>query len=227
LIMDTMGMVDTLAYKLLATYRFPIDRDDLKSVGYVALVEAASSYDGRHGVSFVGWAFCSVRGAMLNAIRDGHGAVTRSEKVFVDRQGGSPSVTFHADWAMPPGASDHLEPEHRVEVVRAHARLRALIEALPTAQRTIVDLYFLLGSFEPVAKKLNLSRAWVFRIYAKAVGRILQLWPTDSVQGTDGPRPSAVSGPARASCRGRRASSRGSSRRGSSRGSWPPGRLRS
>jgi len=43
MIMDTMGMVDTLAYKLLATYRFPIDRDDLKSVGYVALVEAAFS----------------------------------------------------------------------------------------------------------------------------------------------------------------------------------------
>lgn len=64
-----MPLVGHLVRELLARVPAHVNRDDLLSAGYAALVAAARGFDASRGVPFAGFAAARVRGALLDELR--------------------------------------------------------------------------------------------------------------------------------------------------------------
>src|SRR5690349_24337090 len=64
-----MPLVGHLVREMLARVPAHVNRDDLLSAGYAALVTAARGYDAERGVPFARFASARVRGALLDELR--------------------------------------------------------------------------------------------------------------------------------------------------------------
>jgi RNA polymerase sigma factor for flagellar operon FliA len=69
LIADPLPFVANVARRLARKLPDHIDLDDLIAAGNLGLIDAATRYDAKHGVSFEGFAETRIRGAMLDSIR--------------------------------------------------------------------------------------------------------------------------------------------------------------
>jgi RNA polymerase sigma factor for flagellar operon FliA len=70
LVMEHVGIVKTVAHRLMQRLPAQVDVDDLISAGLVGLIDAAGRYRASTGVPFDAFARRRVHGAMLDALRD-------------------------------------------------------------------------------------------------------------------------------------------------------------
>ena len=69
IVTEHMPLVGYLVREMLARVPAHVNRDDLLSAGYAALVQAARGFDHERGVSFARFAAARVRGALLDELR--------------------------------------------------------------------------------------------------------------------------------------------------------------
>ncbi|MCU7725071.1 sigma-70 family RNA polymerase sigma factor [Actinoplanes sp. KI2] len=69
IVQDHMPLVGHLVREMLARVPQHVNRDDLMSAGYAALVHAARGFDASRGVPFARFAAARVRGALLDELR--------------------------------------------------------------------------------------------------------------------------------------------------------------
>lgn len=191
LIEETITLVQSLAVELLRIHRFPIACEDLVSCGMRALVEAAVAFDSTRGVQFSTFAYWRVRGAMLDANRNGQGLCSRSEMSQMLREAGPTDgepgtrrpgtrlqrLTYRAgDLTRLQARTDPeaATPESTAELASVRERVRAALAALAPRQRQVLELLYYQheGSYEAVAKVLGVGRPHIFRIHARALTRL-------------------------------------------------------
>ncbi len=69
LILKHMALVGHIVRETIAKVPAHVDRDDLSSAGFAALVQAARVYDATRGVPFAGYAATRIRGAIVDELR--------------------------------------------------------------------------------------------------------------------------------------------------------------
>src|SRR5262245_45447216 len=68
LIVEYMGLVRALAWRIHQKVPRQVDIEDLVGYGTIGLAEAASTYDQTRGVRFITYAFHRIRGAILDGL---------------------------------------------------------------------------------------------------------------------------------------------------------------
>jgi RNA polymerase sigma factor for flagellar operon FliA len=68
-IMEYHHLVEHIAYRLMRRLPNHVDFEDLKSVGYIGLIEAIDRYDPNRGVPFRAYAEIRIQGSMLDHLR--------------------------------------------------------------------------------------------------------------------------------------------------------------
>lgn len=69
LILHYLGLVKSVAVRMLPVYRGRVDYDDLLSNGIIGLIDAIDRYDGTKGVRFESYAQKRIRGQILDDMR--------------------------------------------------------------------------------------------------------------------------------------------------------------
>ena len=161
-----MPLVGHLVREMLTRVPAHVNRDDLLSAGYAALVHAARGYDDERGVPFARFAAARVRGALLDELRglDWASRSVRQRAVVFSLQG---FATVGADdMVTEPGAG----PEELLIRRERLGYLRDAIDALPERLRAVVQGYF----FEErpmarIAEELGVTESRVSQLRAEAL----------------------------------------------------------
>ena len=151
LIAETLWLVRSLARELLRQHAFSISCEDLESAGMHGLVCASDAFDGRPGTRFSTFAYRRIRGAMFDAIRDGHGSCTRSEMSLMQElrdtsKNALPCLTYqiaNIPWhrfsrAEPSDAYENLGKESGAEQLAPDGSQQSLHQRTP--ERLLQDL---------------------------------------------------------------------------------------
>jgi RNA polymerase sigma factor (sigma-70 family) len=69
LVESELGMVEAVAFRVARRLPISVEREDLASIGRLALIAAAETFDRKRGVTFGAYARFRVRGAMLDSMR--------------------------------------------------------------------------------------------------------------------------------------------------------------
>jgi RNA polymerase sigma factor (sigma-70 family) len=67
----------------------------------------------------------------------------------------------------------HLNPEIAFLQAEASQRIRLAIAELSTAERTVVERYYLNAEqMDQIARDMNVNKSWVSRLHARAISRL-------------------------------------------------------
>ncbi|WP_437585618.1 sigma-70 family RNA polymerase sigma factor [Sorangium sp. So ce1000] len=200
LVEGAIPMVDRLAWAL-ALRRFSGMRDELRSAGYEALVQAVRSYDARLGERFTTYAWRRAFGAMIDCAKQarpaGRSLVEAMNKggfalaatlrddsdVFVDADGdvelrlgdACDDVAAGMAVALRSGGVPSGEEELllREDYARAIRALEEVRAALSVEGRLLLELRYEQGlTLGEIAGRVSLSEATVKRRYKELLGRL-------------------------------------------------------
>ncbi len=156
----------SLAASMVRQARFSaMDRDEFKSVAYVALVEAARTFDPSLKVSFVAFARHRIRGALLDCRRSLMGLTRKDDAALGPRYR---RLALHDEaraseldaLVAPPDGSDLEETEE----------LESYFRRLPKAQASACRLIYLDGKTQDeAAAQLGYSKAYLSRLHRDAL----------------------------------------------------------
>jgi RNA polymerase sigma factor for flagellar operon FliA len=192
LVEQTLWVVRALAVELLRAHHFSITVEDLEAYGRCGLLEAADSFDERHGTRFTTFAYYRIRGEMLDAIRDGAGQCTQSELAYMRRsRAEAPNsaretepdeqiTIINHDLAQVIATArvnddgDALSPQELADSSRVAGAVRAAIGKLPERERQVVEhLYFVPGaSLATASREFGIDRSWLCRVHARALEQL-------------------------------------------------------
>lgn len=191
-------MVERVADWLSSRYRGTLERDELMSLGYEGLVQAARRFEPSMGVPFEGYAWSRVHGAMMTAIareisfhrglreagykvmetlRDEGASLTDTDEAHqqrLDEFTGSVLAALLTGMVRsgPPPACD-AAGEARQEYARAVAVLgRAMAKLSEVEQRLIRRHYYDDALLKDIADELDMSYATVRRRHHDALRRL-------------------------------------------------------
>lgn len=139
-----LGLVKRVALHLQARVPRYVDMDDLVQAGMIGLVEAARAFDASKGISFEGFAYIRIRGAMFDEVRR-LSYLTRSavavkknhaefEHELTNKLGRQPTERELAEFM---GKDLELLQQERAEGIRFET---TSIETLPIPVENIPDL---------------------------------------------------------------------------------------
>lgn len=103
---DYIGYVDSVTYKMCRSFGCVNDFDDLRSCGYLGLLEAISRFDDTKNVTFKQFAYIRISGAIIDGMRSLYAgskkSVTFKRKMeeIISRLGTSNSDTLAAELGM-------------------------------------------------------------------------------------------------------------------------------
>ena len=166
-----------------------VDPEDLTQEGRIGLIEAAKRYDPNTGVQFESYASWWIRREVKNAIQ-AYGNVVRipdhcreayssmSESINTQVYAEEQEALTYAD-LLTTGECIEDVIIRREEAAELHARLKRMIEHLPTIdQQVICGLYgFEEDSVteEELATRLHKSPKWIHRVHIRALRQLRSL----------------------------------------------------
>ena len=200
LIMQYMGLVRALAWRIHQKLPRQIDLEDLVGYGMIGLAESATTFDPSRGYRFTTYAFHRIRGAIL----DGLSKMSwfRMEKYYddsyrypSDEEG---EVTLSpAELEMPlewfRQTADRLEKQRQVALSAAHLeaedkglsaeamanrrevheRVRQLVDALPAAAAELLRATYYDGlTLKDAAARMGRNKSWASRLHTQALARL-------------------------------------------------------
>lgn len=188
LVRDAMPMVDLLLRRLQRKSKLPVDYEDLRQIGYVALIDAANRYDSQLQVPFEVWAHHRVLGAMIDGIGSLTG-VTRSQiralneyaKAEDGRKVPSMVQVIRGDSLEPIFNESSFterpkDPEAQAQDNQFLRQLTASIGQLETEEREIILFHYQSEmNLSEIAKQRGLSRSWISRLHSKVIERLRAL----------------------------------------------------
>jgi RNA polymerase sigma factor for flagellar operon FliA len=207
LINDYYEYVYAIAKKLIKHMNLPSSMyEEFVAAGMLGLVEAASRYKPELGVSFKGFAFLRIRGAIIDNIRATSELTGRPYKIAKAIQAAeelrsselfkiekSAEITeFAAKAALifklslndlkteiePVTMPDAIE---RLEQQENKQKLLQLIERLSEKERLIITEYYILDySFTEISKRhRRMSKSWVSRLHDRALANLKRMYLED------------------------------------------------
>jgi RNA polymerase sigma factor FliA len=198
---EAMPMVERVADWLSSRYRGTLERDELVSLGYEGLVQAARRFEASMGVPFEGYAWSRVHGAMMSAIakeisfyriareagykvmetlRDDGNLLTDSEESHqkrLDDFAGSLLAALLTGIVRSGAADIALGPEGqnvaREEYQRAVSVLSRAMARLPEAEQMLIRRHYYDDALlKDIAGELSMSYATVRRRHHEALRRL-------------------------------------------------------
>ena len=189
-----LPLVKFLVARLRAAHGLRTSFEDLIAAGVVGLLEAAARFEPDRGVAFTTFAYRRVRGAILDAQRHEYGAVAGTpgrELRLSDLMKQGPANTNALPAPDPDGRragrvaamvqlvsvedidESALAPDEEVDRRRRAHRLRKALEALPSPERQIIELYYFEGeSFSEIGARLGICKPWAFRLHERALEKL-------------------------------------------------------
>lgn len=200
-IAEAMTMVERVADWLGSRYRGTLERDELVSLGYEGLVQAARRFEASMGVPFEGYAWSRVHGAMMSAIakeisfhrfareagykvmetlRDEGNVLSDSDQAHqkkLDEFTGSVLAAMLTGMVRSGSSPLALSPEGaneaREEYTRAVTVLGRTMAKLPDAEQHILKRHYYEDKLlKEIAGELNLSYATIRRRHHEALRRL-------------------------------------------------------
>jgi RNA polymerase sigma factor for flagellar operon FliA len=181
-----------VARELVARMRAPLDVEDLAGWGCLGLLEAADRFDEGRGVRFRSYAHARIRGAMLDAIRAYYGrrasAGAGEDDLMLPRVTMACADTSYAAYWYEgsdevPDRSDELPGAHREspdwEIYLGETRrlLDQAIGVLSPLERTVIVQHYVHGETVcAIARRHRLSKSWLSRVHARAVGKLREAY---------------------------------------------------
>jgi RNA polymerase sigma factor for flagellar operon FliA len=175
--------------------------EELVALGNMALVEAAGRHDPSRGISFPGYAWERIHGAMMNGIRHEKAIVTAARRALyrymrVQEEEGNVFEDTAADWLRRAGGfadgmaaamflglagdvartssgDSETALEWREDYAQAMAALREAVSRLPEREQQLIRLHYLGGhSLKKVAEHLELTYITTLRLHAAILDRL-------------------------------------------------------
>ena len=155
LVMETKELVPRLAGRAIRRFGLPEQmREELVSVGHVALLEAAARFDPSGGASFAWFAGIRINGA------------------FVDQLRRDKAPNEAASEALENVAFPALSPEERAALAEETKRLRDAVYTLSGLEKALLKALYMEGiSLTEFAKREGISKSWASRIHQRALKR--------------------------------------------------------
>lgn len=148
-------------------------RDDLRSAGYLAVVETRRRFDDARGVPFAGFARQRIRGAFLDYLRS-LDTVSRDHRRNL-RTGATdePPPRLVAETAAADVASADESPEEQLDRLRRAARVREALASLSPKLREFYQLRIVEGkTLSEIAARYGFTEVRACQIHVKMVQRL-------------------------------------------------------
>ncbi len=170
--------------------------DDLRGFGREGLLDAARSFNDRHGVPFERWASMRIRSSMIDGVRQ-WGAMplpahqrlqappqnVAAENAREGRSHGRESTNgahgprwvaleeHEAVASLAEGAGSRgMTPEDVLARAELASLVRAIVSKLPTLERALIERSYFSGQTLPqAAASIGVSRSWAHRVHARAM----------------------------------------------------------
>lgn len=172
LIESQIGWAKQIAYR--RARKCFIEREELESVAFVALVHAVDLYDYRHNVRLTTYVFRAIDWAITKLIRKMSTPLSRSENFPTNPARAAAYVAasnrdFVADFRV----IKQLEVDHgRQHDGVTWAEVSAAIDQLPERERDLIRRRLAGGSLQTVGDALGVTRKRIRQIEKRAVGRL-------------------------------------------------------
>jgi RNA polymerase sigma factor (sigma-70 family) len=163
LIVRYLPLAEGLARRMKAF--LPAERDEIQSTAYLALVEAAHTFDPARDVKFATYARHRIRGAILDyrrfVLRAGWRGDKASFPVFQSLGAGSELHGWVIGKEPQPPVGTELEAKETVE---------SWLRRLPPGYRTVCRLIYINGnSQEEAAAIMGCSKSFLSRLHREAI----------------------------------------------------------
>jgi RNA polymerase sigma factor (sigma-70 family) len=161
--------------------------DDLQTYARVGLLDAARTFDERHGVPFSAWATQRMRYTMLDGIRKDRGIPRSLLRQQGAIQGVEVSTDTHVDPLEPTSqqadedveqafCSLELSPEEIVAKKELCTLARSFTRRLPSPEREVLEgYYFGERKLKEVGAAQSLSESWASRTLAQGVSMVRRM----------------------------------------------------
>ncbi len=146
------------------------DYDDLYSVGYLGLMDAAKKYDPSRGVKFSTFAVPRIRGAITDEIRRLNKASRgknppKMESIEGNRNENDKPIAELADRGLSPLDKTILK-DQRLELMKTIARLTEM-------ERQVIYLYYYKGyNMRKIADMIGRTEGRVSQVHSQAIKRL-------------------------------------------------------
>lgn len=173
LIVDHLPLVRHVLSTVLGAHRLPpsIDREDLESMGRLALVETAQRFDPTRGAAFKTYAWPRVYGAMVDAIRK---SSPLSRTAWKRVRAGDLSVSrfyFSIDEWRDRGVEFAVGAD--TPDVLAHVHVQRALHQLPARDAKVLELYFVEGwNLEQIAAHFGVCQSRASQLKTRAVAQL-------------------------------------------------------
>jgi RNA polymerase sigma factor (sigma-70 family) len=167
LVRDNVGLIRSLVAKAMRTFPYlpaGYDRDDLESLGYIGLIQAAQTYDPTRGVQFSTYAYRCIENKISST-------VVRAKNRQVDCISLSLLIGEDEDTPLEDQIPDEsATAEATVIDQESHQALWEAVQQLPAPHDVIIRRMYLDGQpLAEVARELRLSPQRVQFLHSRAL----------------------------------------------------------
>lgn len=167
------------------------DLDDLRQIGMVALLEAATRFDPAYEVPFHLWAYQRVRGALVDGLHSITGLSRAQIRAIIRYSDALNAETDRVPQKVPSIlcvvrgqyvdalVDEHdlvtrpPNPEHQTIQRDTISHIIEIVKELPTEEREVVKSLYGQGmNLAEVARERGVSRSWLSRVHSRAIVKI-------------------------------------------------------
>ena len=167
---DYLGLVKALATRIYKKLPRDMEYDDIRSAGYIGLMDALKKFDSKKGVSFTSYARYRIRGAIFDYLRSldfyPRELRRRAKKERTELKDMPPLLSLDVNAYEEDGATSFVNTlpnlANTAAKVEAIAEASWILAKTCTSNSTILNLYYLKGlTLKEIGRRLGKSESWV------------------------------------------------------------------
>lgn len=179
LIIEHMQFAKNCARKFIPRLPLPVrvvlDKDDLESIAYLGLVQAAQAYQQEKGGSFRTFAAYRIKGAIWDEVRRMHPVSHRTKLQIKVGYLDEPIKNDENPWDFGPDLNE-CTPLEQVVLLDEARTIRKAVQELRPIEREIIVLYFFEGcTIQDIVSRLHMPRSTVYYTINRAISNVKSL----------------------------------------------------
>lgn len=191
-----------IAWGMLRSLPYSVDRQEVLAVAEYGLVQAAQVYDPSLGVTFKTFSYYRIKGAIYDYLRKQRGAISTHEKFDeaatgiladytdahreessreelrheIESVGGGILMAYRLSLdSVPLSDSESETPEEIAIKNEGLSRLHSALQKLPDKYHQVMEGYYFKNlSMEEIGQRLGISKSWVCRLHVKGLRMLEQ-----------------------------------------------------